>query len=96
MPDEQNPNKASLEGILTLLTIIESEIRAMLGLCLAIGRVADIEKIDGLPLLEWYIRHLSQELQKTLEREEDRDPAIAAVIQQRVDDWQRLFEEHGI
>jgi hypothetical protein len=75
------------------IAMFQSGIRVTQRLCEEIGRKAGVEKIDGMPLPKWCRCQVPQELHRSLREIEDLNPALAALLQQRIDEIQKIIDE---
>jgi hypothetical protein len=72
--NETNLNLAALNAIQAV------EGRTVLALLRAVLQELGLEKIEGIPVSEWYQKRLQEELQAQLRRIKDIDPAAAAAL----------------
>ena len=68
------------------LIVTRCDLTTLLGLCAEIARAAGVERINGLAPVKWHARRRAVELQRGLEELEDLDPALAAMVQQQIDE----------
>jgi|SRR5262249_12815212 len=71
--------------ITATVAMVHSDIKALVSLCAEIGKQAGIEELNGLPIIEWFVKERTAELSKTLVEIENASPALAAALQQLID-----------
>jgi hypothetical protein len=62
---------------------------ALLSLVLLISKQLGLSDIDGLTPQKWYEQQRVIQLEKRLLQIEDRNPRLAAVMQQQIDAWKK-------
>ena len=71
--------------ITATVAMVHSDIKALVSLCAELGRQAGIEELNGLPIIEWFMKERTAELSNTLIEIENTSPALAAALQQLID-----------
>ena len=65
--------------------ILKAEVAALLGMIQELAEMLKVETLDGLPLMEWFVRQRKIQLQEEVRMVADHSPALAAMIQKAAD-----------
>jgi hypothetical protein len=93
---QNTPRDTALMDSLNLsaaILCLLADIQFLIDLCRTIAHQAGIDKIDGVSVVQWICHQRTAKLRRLLEDMETISPTLAAIIQQRIDEANKVMEE---
>ena len=79
--------------ILAMVVAQQAQIELLLAIVEELGKKCGVTTIGGLPLRDWFQKKKLEDVGETLLKLEDKDPGLAAALQEIIDESKRRLGE---